>query len=1038
MAQQPITGIVKAGEVPVPDVSVLIKGSDLGVKTNSDGVFSIKAKLNTTLVFSHVSYAHKEVVVTDFSKIVVQLQPLNVNLDEVVVVGFGTQKKVNLTGAVSTVNAKAIADRPVQNATQALQGLVTGLNISQNNGSLETTASINIRGTGTIGNSSSSPLILVDGMEGDINVINPQDIESISVLKDAAASAVYGSRAAFGVILVTTKKGKAGKIQLNYNDNFRSSRPVLLPKQMDSYTFATYFNDASINGGSSAFFGTDQMQRIKDYQSGKITTSIIADPNNRNHWADGYGYGNANVDWYKAMYKDKAFSQEHNVSVTGGNDKTTYYISGDYMGQDGMMRFNPDSYDRYGITVKINTKISDNLSLNYSNRYLHNGYQRPSYLTNSFYQDLGRQGWPTLPLYDPNGFLFSSPSPALGMSQGGKDNNQRDWMYQQLQLVFEPIKGWKTFGEFNYRSRNDFRHWDVQQTYNHDVSGAPYVYGSSSQVYEYGYKENYFNANIYSEYSKSLGKHNLKVMTGFQSELTKYRDVSALRNGIIVPDIPTINTTSGVDATGKVVAPGVSGQYVNWATQGVFGRLNYDYEGRYLIEGNLRYDGSSRFRGDNRWSLFPSISVGWNVAKEAFFSKYVSIINTMKFRASYGQLGNQNTDNHNTIDEYPTYVTMPVGTANGTWLVNGAQPNTASAPGLVSSSLTWETIKSYDLGLDVAILKNRLTGSLDLFKRLTLNMIGPAPELPAILGTAVPNTNNTDLKTLGFEMEIAWADHLKNGLNYSFRFLLSDYQSTVTRYPNKTGDLGTYREGQKLNEIWGYTTIGIAKSKTEMDAHLAKFSGGQNAFGTQWDAGDIMYADYNHDGKIDWGNNTQSNSGDLHNIGNSTPRFTYGFDASASWKGFDFRAFFQGVMKRDYFQGSYFFWGATSSTWWSTGLVQHEDYFRSDPNNVLGVNLNSYYPRPVFNSGKNQQTQTRYLQNAAYLRLKNLQIGYTLPSPLLKKAGIQKLRIYLSGENLFTITKVAKMFDPETIDGGSGGSVYPLQKVLSAGLSVTF
>jgi hypothetical protein len=381
---------------------------------------------------------------------------------------------------------------------------------------------------------------------------------------------------------------------------------------------------------------------------------------------------------------------------------------------------------------------------------------------------------------------------------------------------------------------------------------------------------------------------------------------------------------------------------------------------------------------------------------------------------------------------------MPVGTANGSWLINGAMPNTASAPGLVSSTLTWETIQSYNIGLDFSMLKNRLSGSFDLFRRKTLDMVGPAPQLPATLGTTVPSTNNTDLKSEGFELEIGWNDRMKNGLGYNFKVLLSDSRTTVTRYPNLTGSLDTYRAGQQLGEIWGYTTVGIAKSQAEMDAHLAKSSNGQTAFGSQWSAGDIMYADYNGDGKIDWGSWTESNSGDAHLIGNNTPRYRLGFDVNLDYKGFDFRAFFQGVLKRDFWISSYYFWGATSDKWWSTGLVQQEDYFRADANSPLGQNLDSYYPRPTFGTGKNQQVQTAYLQNAAYLRLKNIQLGYTLPAGLTKRLGGQKFRVYASGENLVTWTKLAKMFDPETVDGGSNQSVYPLMKVISVGLSVTF
>lgn len=1040
-----VTGVVKDTQGPLPGVSIKVKGIDRAIaQTGDQGTFKVDADPNTVLIFTFIGYASKEVDLasitpTDKGDYVLNLvlDPSGGNhLDEVVVVGFGTQKKVNLTGAVGTVDAKALANRPVRNATQALQGLVTGLNISQNNGSLESNPSINIRGIGTISDfSNASPLILIDGMEGSINVLNPQDIESISVLKDASASSIYGSRAAFGVILVTTKRGKAGKAQVNYNNNFRYSSPVLLPKMMDSYTFALYFNDAGINGGSSPHFTQEHLQRIKDYQEGTITASTIPNPTNPQYWGEGYAYGNDNVDWYKTMYNDNSFSHEHNISVNGGNEKTTYYLSGNFMDQKGMMRFNQDFYDRYTLTAKINTKLSDQVAINYSSRFLRDSYQRPAALTDGFYNDLGRQGWPTLPLYDPNGFLFSSPSPALLMQDGGADKTTKDWLYQQLQLVLEPIKGWKTFGELNYRIRNDFRHWDSQQAYNHDVNGVPYLYKLSSNVYEYGFKENYFNTNIYSEYTTSFAeKHNLKVMLGFQAEQTKYRDLSAMRNGIIVPSLPTINTTSGIDADGRVVAPTVSGQYQNWATAGFFGRLNYDYDGRYLLEANLRRDASSRFRSDSRWGWFPSVSGGWNVARETFWTNNIKAIETFKFRASYGELGNQDTKVW-----YPTYVTMPVGTANGSWLINNARPNTSGAPGIVSSTLTWETIKSLNLGLDWGAFNNRLTGSFDWFTRKTLGMVQPGVELPVILGTGVPPTNNTDLKTVGFELEVAWADRLKNGLGYNVRFLLSDNQSTVLRYANQTGTLDSRRKGQKLNEIWGYETIGIAKTQAEVDAHLASLpNGGQDPLGAQWGAGDIMYRDLNGDGVINRGSNTINDPGDRRIIGNSTPRYNMGFDINLDYKGFDFRAFFQGVLKRDFWQGSYFFWGATSNMWWSTGFVEHADYFRDNPDHPLGVNMNAYYPRPNFSSGRNQEAQTAYLQDASYIRLKNLQIGYTFPNTWTSKFKCQSLRIYASGENLWTSTKTATMFDPETIDGGSNGSVYPLSKVLSFGLSVTF
>jgi TonB-linked SusC/RagA family outer membrane protein len=701
------------------------------------------------------------------------------------------------------------------------------------------------------------------------------------------------------------------------------------------------------------------------------------------------------------------------------------------------MVLNRDEFDRYTLTSRINTRAGNWTSFNISTRFVREDYGRPSNMNDSFFKDLARQGWPTLPLYDPNGYLYSSPSPALGLRDGGRDKSQKDWLYQQLQVVLEPVTGWKTYGEFNYRTLNHFRNWDIRKTYNHDVEGNPYLYNTSSHVYEYSYRENFLNTNLYTEYSKDLGEHHVKAMVGFQSEKERYRDFSAKRNGIVVPSVTALNATSGTDADGNPVPPEVTGQYQGWSTAGFFGRVNYDYQGRYLLEVDLRYDGTSRYRKDKRWNWFPSASVGWNIAREKFWKPLEPVISTFKLRFSYGELGNQNTD-----DWYPTYVTMPTGTSDGKWLVEGGQPNSSSAPGLVSGHLSWEKIRNWNAGADLSLLKNKLLFSYDYFTRYTDNMVGPAPELPVVLGTEVPKTNNTDLKTYGFELSLKWQDRLENGLGYNIGLQLSDTRTKVTRYPNETGNLDTetYRAGQKLGEIWGYETNGIAHTQEEMDAHLATLSnGGQDALGSQWEAGDIMYRDLNSDGKIDNGSNTLSDHGDLTIIGNSTSRYLFSIDLGANYKGFDFRAFFQGVLKRDYFQDSYYFWGAGSGgIWWSTGLKQQEDYFRADKNHPLGQNTDAYYPRPLFGDTKNQQTQTRYLQDASYIRLKNLQVGYTLPDEITSHLNIEKLRLFVGGENLWTGTSMSKIFDPETIEGGEGGNVYPLSRVISIGVNVNF
>ena len=1034
-----ITGtVVDATGMPVIGANVMVKGTTNGTITDMDGKFSLEVEDGAVLQVSYIGFANQEIKVGNQTSLSIAMKEDAEALDELVVVGFGTQKKVNLTGSVGTVESEVLESRPVQNAVQALQGTVPGLQITTTGGALDKQMDINIRGTGTIGEGSSGgPLVLIDGMEGDINSINPQDIENISVLKDAAASSIYGSRAPFGVILITTKGGKSGKVTVNYNNNFRWNAPVKMSKQMDSFTFATYYNDGMFNGGNTARFSPEHLQRIKDFQAGILTNPLIPRPGNESVWADGYDYGCANTDWYDVIYRDWAFSQEHNASVNGGTEKINFYVSMNFLDQNGLMEFNQDTYNRYTTTAKINVNLTNWAKLNYSNRFTREDFGRPSALTDDLYYNLARQGWPTLPVYDVNGYMYSSPSPAMGLRDGGRDKTQTDNLYQQASLILEPVKNWITHVDFNYRIKSANRHWDDQYLYNHDVNGNPVIYDQSSNVHEDYLKENYMNINAYTEYTYNFGSgHNLKGMIGFQAEELNKTEFGLQRNGIIIPDLPEVDITNGMDYAGNVITPSTNGARYSWATAGFFGRINYDYKGKYLAEINLRYDGTSRFQKDQRWNWFPSFSLGWNMAHEGFWESLTDYVGTFKLRGSYGELGNQNTSSW-----YPTYRIIEVKASNGGWLQDGIKPNTATVPALISSTLGWERIRNWNIGLDFGAFDNRLTGSFDYFQRITEDMIGPAPELPYIIGLEVPKTNNTDLKTYGFDLVIGWQDKLKNGLGYGVKFVLSDAQTKITRYPNPTNTLDKYKAGEMMGDIYGYETIGIAKTKEEMDAHLATLpNGGQDALGTNWDAGDIMYKDLNGDGKIDNGANQYNDMGDLKKIGNNTPRFQFGLDLNADYKGFDFRAFFQGVMKRDYWQGSAYFWGiGNSGLWHSTGFVEHADYFRNDPEHALGMNLDAYYPRPVFDTGKNNQTQTRYLQNAAYIRLKNIQLGYTLPATLTQKFYVSKLRFFVSGENLWTGTSLANMFDPETIAGGSdgNGNAYPLSKTISFGLSVT-
>lgn len=1039
-----VKGVVNDTMGPVIGASIVEKGNaGNGTITDIDGNFSLNVSSNSTLIVSFVGYKAQEIPVAGKTFFTIDLKEDNEMLEEVVVVGFATQKKVNLTGSVGTATAKDIEARPVANAVQALQGVIPGLNISNsgNGGELNATKSIDVRGTGTVGKdasgnafSSGSPLILIDGMEGDLNSINPQDIENISVLKDAAASSIYGSRAPFGVVLVTTKSGKSGRAQINYNMNMRYSTPIKMPDMANSYEFVNLFDDAEYNGSGKHLYTDEYRQFVYDFMTGKSDDYI---------WGNGsggkwnYDYSANNVNWLKEYYRNTAPSQEHNVSVSGGSDKMTYYLSANYMTQEGFMRYGTEDYDRYTITAKISAQLTKALKVDYSNRWVRTDYERPTYMNDDFYNHILRRARPVRAVYDPNGYLMSDINYIGVMRDGGRHNEQKDAMAQQLKITVTPLKNWNIIGEMNIKTDNNWNHWEQFVVYSHYKDNPENTYtaltsANKDQVSEYSLKTTYLNPTVYSNYNFSLKeKHNFTVLGGFQAEIMKYRDMEGARTGLVTTDLPVLNLTTDADSYT------LKGLYKNWKNAGFFGRINYDYNGKYLVEGNLRYDGSSRFRRGNRWILTPSFSLGWNVARENFWEKLADVVEVFKLRVSYGELANQNTTSW-----YPTYQTLGVTTNGGKWLQNGALTSVASVPGLISTSLSWEKIKNTNIGFDFGALNNRLTGSFDYFWRKTKNMVGPGVELPAILGATVPSTNNTDLTTFGWELSIGWRDKVGE-FGYGVKLNISDNQTRIDKYPNPTNSLSKYMAGELTGDIYGYTTIGIAKTQEEMDAHIASLpKGGQTAIGSKWEAGDIMYADINGDGKIDNGSNTLDDMGDLKKIGNNTPRFRTGITLDAQWKGFDFSMFWQGVLKRDFDPGenSMVFWGTTGSgQWWSTSFKDHMDYFRAeDTASPLGANVNAYYPRPLFNN-KNHKTQTAYLQNAAYMRLKNLQLGYTLPKSLINKIGLQNVRVYVSGENLLTITGLSDTMDPETAGiGKQGGTVYPLSRVYSFGLSVNF
>ena len=1036
---------------PITGASIKVVGSSKqGAITDIDGHFTLEGVSAGHLEFSYLGCKTKTVAFRAGQNLTVMLEDNSQTLDDVVVVGFATQKKVNLTGSVGVATSKDLEGRPVANALQALQGVVPGLNISNasNGGELNAQKRFNIRGTGTIGDgSNASPLVLIDGMEGDINTINPQDIENISVLKDAASSSIYGSRAPFGVILITTKSGGKGKAKINYNNSFRFNKPLFMPEMMNSWEYVNYLNDVTgYTSPGSYVYDEESLQKVYDYYTGKSNVVVETQKPVGAHYLWGSDENGtdtyANMNWLDEYYRKTAFAQEHNLSISGGSDKMDYYISGNLMDQGGFMRYGQDDYDRYTFTGKIGAQVTDWMKVNFSSRWTRAEYDRATAMSSGFYDNVMRRSLPTFPKYDPNGYIMSNYNYIEDLENGGRHKEQNDDMYNQFKVTITPLKNWNIIGEFNMRVGNNWTHEDRIPVYAHAADDPNVLilpgggFGADkSSVYEYSYRETYLNGHFYSNYSFNIDKNNFAVMAGMQTESMKTRVLSGGNQDLAVTNLPVIDLTTSTEDY-------IDGNYQLWKTVGFFGRINYDYDSRYLFEFNARYDGTSRFRRGSRWVFSPSYSVGWNVAQENFWEPLRKYVNTLKPRISYGQLANQNTSSW-----YPTYRTMAISSQASSWLVNGDKPNTASFPGLISSTLTWEKIKSSNFGLDFGAFDNRLTGSFDYYIRKTDDMVGSGERLPAILGASVPKTNNLSLKTYGWELTIQWRDMIKD-FSYGVRLNLSDDQTKILTYPNREGYISKYIPGMVTGNIYGLTTVGIAKTQEEMDAHI-KTTNQEQLSADPWLAGDIMYKDINGDGKITKGT-TINDLGDLKVIGNTTPRYRIGINLDASWKGFDIAMFWQGVLKRDYYfdpnggQGtggkSAVFWGATSGGRnESLFFKPHLDYFRADPDDPLGQNLDAYYARPLFNTNKNREIQTRYLQDASYLRLKNLQVGYTFRQAWLKKAAIESLRLYFSAENLLTITSLSDVLDPESleVDKMKSGASYPLARTFSFGLSVT-
>lgn len=985
-----VTGRVtdEKGEAVI-GASVVEKGTTNGTVTDIDGKFTLNLPPDAILSISYIGYTSSEIAVGNKTSVSVVLSEDTQKLDEVVVVGYGTQKKVNLTGSVEAIDGDKLQNRAVTNVSQALQGQVSGVSFSPGGSGFEPGAALNfqIRGQG-------SAYVLIDGVEGDMNRLNPNDIESISVLKDAAAAAIYGARAPFGVVLITTKSGgRESKPQVSISANVSVAKPHRMPTMLDSYTFARAMNEGGRNAGG-LIFKNETIDRIIAYQQNPSLPETVPSATNPTIWANVIE-SNANYDWFDEYYGSGLRNQE-NISIKGGGKTTAYFISAGHVYDDGVMQYGTDNYGRYNINSKLDVDLAKWWKLTTNTRFESSTREKPNFDNQGDYELLFHQiarTFPTQAKVTPNGH-YTGQSKIPWTQDAGTDKTIANVLTQRFATVITPLKGWSINADYSIRLYTEKFTSENFTAYEDMVDGTMIALATTVPSYMAKSQSNnlYQSTNLYTSYDFSLAdKHNFVLMAGVQYEAERLEKLWGRKNDLITPGVPSISTSTGDIQLDDVMT--------HWSTAGSFFRVGYNYKEKYLFEANGRYDGTSKFAAGNRWGFFPSFSAGWNVSREDFWAPLADKINSFKIRSSWGQLGNQK------VDAYQDLSLLGVKTQLN-WILNGQRPVYTTVAPLINRTLTWETAQTFDIGVDLGAFNNRLVINADWYQRLTKNRLGPAKALPGILGATLPKENNSEMKTNGWDLNISWRDQLACGLGYSISAMLFDYQSEVTKFNNPTNTLATDYAGKKVGEIWGYTTGGLIQ--TEEEATKITESQSQKFFYPTWRTGDVKYVDLDGSGAINNGKNTVEDHGDLSVIGNTTPRYQFGVTLAADYKGFDMSLFFQGVAKRDLWITGNMFWGFDS--WAQCSLfTEHLDYYRDQPEEKyigLGENTDSYFPRPYLTTeaDKNKKTQTRYLQNGAYMRLKNMQFGYTLPKSVSQKIKMEKVRFFFSGENLFTVT----------------------------------
>ena len=1076
---------------------VVVKGTSQGTITDVNGNFELGGvTYPVTLVASFIGMADQEVTLNSAAESPCQIV-LGADenfLNEVVVVGYGTQKKVNLTGAVGVVDGKELALRPVNSAAQALQGADPSLLLTMGNGSVEGNEySVSIRGKVSI--NSGSPLILIDGVEGSLGQVNPNDIESVSVLKDASSCAVYGAKASAGVILINTKNGSSGKATINYDGRVSiSTNTTSTDFITSSYDYVTLCNEfyEYFKGYGAWTFTDAQIEMMKERRY-----DVTEDPSRPWVIPDETGLYSyvylANFDWYDFLFKRTRPETEHNISVRGGTDKVKYFVSGRYLYREGLFNNEgEDKYNGFNLRSKIDAKLTNWLT--YSNSL---SFERQLYTYGGFWEQDGLQGntgtgilWnltqnvgPMLTPWNPDGtvnmypgYMADATSPIFSGRGGpytdGRNTNSRARNYLTMtnRFTFDIVKGLKFIADYTYKRRDNVEAYRSLPTansydninkglYKNPTAGMAAGQFTNGSVYDFYRQKRYYQdghiANAYFSYNGSFNGHNVSATLGGNFDDYYATTLAITQKGGLSENLSFIGLTTNEDGFNNIEA--ASQSISSYRTLGFFARANYDWKGRYLVELSGRYDGSSRFPKGQRWGFFPSASAGWRISEEPFFKPLKSWWSNAKVRLSYGSLGNQQ------VSDYYYWDTIKTGSQS--ILLNGTTKSSyAQATVPVSSDLTWETVITQNLGFDLGFFKNKLNVTADLFIRDTKDMLTKAMTLPSVYGSAAPKTNAADLRTKGYEIQVSWKDGFKlagKDFTYSVGGSLGDYKTVITKYDNPTNLLSDNYVGKVLGDVWGYVTDGLFATDEEAAAYAAVVNdknankgvyAGKAPYNVLM-AGDIKFLDLPTvdtdgdgipdagDGIINTGDNTLDNPGDRQIIGNTKPRYIYSLKGDLQWMGIDFSIFFQGVGKVSWMPdyNCIYFWN-TYSYHRPTFIPKNfeakcwSDEEGADNSNVL-------FPRRRGRMAASSYITTNdyWIQDASYIRLKNLTVGYTLP---LKTKAVEKVRVYFSGENLWYWSPMKEwtdVVDPEVATSGAYGDCsYPYSKIFSFGVNVTF